>query len=72
MTQYLNRGNDSNIVAYETGADYIKVQFSSGRPYTYSYQSAGASNVEHMKKLAATGVGLNSFIMRNVKDCYEQ
>jgi len=70
MRRYSNFGGNSNIESYTYGADYITVQFSTGRPYTYTHQSAGHGNVEHMKRLADSGSGLNSFIMRNVKNCY--
>lgn len=70
MERYANLGNDSNVVAYEFGPDWIRVQFSSGSPYTYSHGSAGAANVEHMKQLASAGRGLNSFINRCVRNLY--
>jgi len=72
MNRYGNRGGNSNVLYYDYGADYIVVQFSTGSPYTYSYASAGKGNVEHMKSLADSGVGLNSFIMRNVRKLYER
>jgi len=70
MERYKNLGGDSGISAYEIGNDSITVQFSSGSVYLYTYQSAGRDNIEHMKKLAITGEGLNSFIMRNVRKAY--
>lgn len=70
METYKNLDGDSGVVAYETGPDSITVQFRDGSVYLYNYQSAGKDNVEHMKKLAATGNGLNSFIMRNVRKAY--
>lgn len=70
LQHYLNFGGNSNVLSYEYGNTYITVQFSSGHPYTYSYESAGRENVETMKKLADQGQGLNSFIMRNVKTLY--
>jgi len=72
MKTYANRGGNSNVRYYDYGTDYIKVQFSSGNPYTYSHASAGAKNVEHMKYLANSGIGLNAFIMRKVKTLYEK
>jgi len=53
-----------------TGIIYITIQFGSGKPYTYSYESAGKANIETMKQLADSGRGLNSFVMRNVKKLY--
>lgn len=71
MTKYLDLDNDSNVEAYEILSDRIKVKFrNTTKIYTYSYQSAGKENVEHMKKLAQNGDGLNSFINLNVKFKY--
>ena len=66
MKRYRNLGGDSGIVAYEDGADFIRVQFSDGSIYLYNYTTPGANDVEHMKQLAETGQGLNSFISRVV------
>ena len=70
MERYKNRGGDSGIVAYEIGSDSIAVMFSDGSIYLYTYQSAGSANIEHMKRLAIAGEGLNSFISRCVKKSY--
>ena len=70
MQPYANLGGGSNAVGYEIGVDWIRVLFGDGSIYRYTYQSAGASNIEHMKQLAAAGQGLNSFIMRVVKYRY--
>lgn len=70
MERYANLGGDSNVVGYEIGNDFIKVQFSDGSIYLYTYASAGASNIEQMKKLARNGQGLNAFIIRNVRYKY--
>ena len=53
MQRYRNLAGDAGVVAYETGIDFIRVQFTDGDTYLYTYQSAGASNIEHMKELAA-------------------
>lgn len=70
MRIYKDIDGDSGVSAYEYGNDFIKVQFSSGAVYTYSYQSAGASNIEQMKKLADAGDGLNAFINTQVRKLY--
>ncbi len=70
MTIYKNLGGNSNVVAYEIGQDYIKVQFGDGSIYLYTYMSTGRSNVEKMKALAVKGVGLNSFIGRYIRKKY--
>lgn len=71
MQRYANFGGESSIYGYEIEPTRIRVMFSDGSVYSYSYTSAGISNVERMKQLAKSGYGLNSFIMRNVRNCYE-
>jgi hypothetical protein len=70
MTKYSNSGQDSGISAYEIQGDGIIVQFSSGVKYLYTYMSAGVLNIEEMKKLALSGEGLNSYIMKNTRTLY--
>ena len=70
MKRYRNRGGDSGVVAYEIGSDSITVMFSDGSIYLYTYQSAGSANIEHLKRLAIDGEGLNSFINRCVRKDY--
>ena len=72
MERYKNVGGDSGVTGYEIGSDYIRVQFSDGSVYLYTYASAGSNNIEQMKKLATAGRGLNSFINRNVRKSYER
>lgn len=72
MQIYKNAGGNSGIRAYDIGGDYIDVKFSTGRVYRYSYGRAGKENVEEMKRLAMQGYGLNSYIMRNVKNDYDR
>lgn len=70
METYKNLSGVSGVVGYEIGQAEIKVQFRDRATYLYTYQSAGPGNVEHMKQLAETGRGLNSFIGRVVKNDY--
>ena len=70
MEPYKNLGGASAVVAYEMGNDFIKVQFRDGWIYTYTHESTGQGNVEHMKTLASAGSGLNSFISTVVKEQY--
>ncbi len=70
MEPYKNLGGYSAVVAYEMGNDFIKVQFHDGWSYTYTDESAGRENVEHMKALASAGRGLNGFISSVVKGGY--
>jgi hypothetical protein len=70
MERYKNLGGDSGVVGYEIGQDFIRVQFSDGSIYLYTYASAGSQNIEHMKQLARIGQGLNSFINKTVRKAY--
>jgi hypothetical protein len=67
MQSYRDWDNDSGIVAYEIGEDFIIVQFRSGREtfYKYSCGSAGFQHVNEMKRLAQQGDGLNAYIIDN-------
>ncbi|MBF0229185.1 MAG: hypothetical protein HQK63_06280 [Desulfamplus sp.] len=71
MQKYADINGDSGVYGFEIQTSAITVWFKgTQRPYTYSYQSAGQSNVEEMKRLALSGNGLNAFINRNVKFDY--
>jgi hypothetical protein len=70
MQRYRHPTGDTGVVAYEAGPDFIRVQFAGGEIYLYTYESAGAPHVEHMKELAARGEGLSTFISRTVKKRY--
>lgn len=70
MLLYKHVLKNTGVVAYETGEDYIKVAFRDGTVYLYNYTSAGRHNVEQMKKLAAAGKGLTTFINQTVKKHY--
>lgn len=72
MERYSNFGGDSGVVGYESGDDYIRVQFSDGSVYLYTYNATGEAWVEHMKQLADNGQGLNEFINRTVKKSFER
>lgn len=67
MQTYKDWDNDSGILAYEIGSDYIIVQFKKGRDlfYKYTYGSAVISHISEMKRLAQIGDGLNEYIVRN-------
>lgn len=68
MEFYKNLSGDSGVAAYEITNDSIKVGFKDGCVYLYTYQSAGSANIERMKSLAISGQGLNSFIIKSVKN----
>jgi hypothetical protein len=70
LERYPNLSGNSGVVAYQAEADSITVKFAEGWLYLYTYESAGADNVDHMKKLAARGQGLSAFISAVVRDKY--
>lgn len=70
MQRYKNLGGNSGVRYYEVGDDFIKVQFSDGKTYIYTNQTAGAEKIKMMKILAEIGQGLNSFIMKNARTAY--
>jgi hypothetical protein len=72
VERYANRSGNSGVVAYEIESESIIVKFVDGWLYSYTYQSAGADNVEHMKQLAARGQGLSAFISTTVRNNYAQ
>ncbi len=67
MQPYKNLGGDSGILSYEIGPDSITVKFKDGWFYLYTDVSTGNSEVETMKRLAAEGRGLNSYISTTIK-----
>ena len=70
MEQYQNLAGNSGVATYESGLDFIRVQFTNGETYLYTYDSAGADAVERMKTLAEQGRGLSTFISRTVKGAF--
>lgn len=72
MERYKNLGCDSNVVAYQVGADSITVQFNDGSIYVYTSRSAGVANLAELQRLAQAGQGLNSYINRYVRKGYAQ
>lgn len=71
MIKYDNKGGDSGILGYEVQEKSIIVYFPRGSKYLYTYDSAGADNIEKMKLLAINGEGLNSFINKYVRQSFE-
>lgn len=62
MQRYKNFSGTSGVRAFEIGPDYIVLTYKTGKPYIYTYESAGKENVEEMKRLALKGSHLNKFI----------
>ena len=70
MQVYRDINGDSSIAAYEIGPDFIRVVFTTGAVYLYTYASAGRQNIETMKQLAASGDGLDAYIDQRVRRAY--
>ena len=55
----------SGVTGYETGKNFITVEFTDGSVYQYTYVTAGTANVEKMKELAQANEGLSAFITQH-------
>ncbi len=64
---YKNLNGSSMVAAYETGRDFIKVELRDGSIVKFSFRSAGFFRVRAMKKLAAEGQGLGTFILQKCR-----
>ena len=73
FVKYRDINGDSNIDCYEIGIDYIAIKFNnSSKIYRYSCYRAGKTHVENMKKYAAKGNGLNSYINLHCRSLYDK
>ena len=70
MERYQNLSGNSDVRYFEIGADSITIQYKDKSVYIYNNASAGAEHIKNMKKLAAAGRGLNTYIMLNVRKKY--
>jgi hypothetical protein len=71
METYRNLGGRSGVVAFDLGTDSITIEYANGGVYLYTNSSAGAANIEQMKKLARQGSGLNTFINQQIREKYQ-
>ena len=72
MERYADKSGSSGVLAYETGADYIKVRFKANTAvYKYTYRLPGRRHVEKMKALAKSGKGLSTYISQFIRTGYE-
>ena len=72
MQRYANKGRDSGVTYFEITADSITVQFKGGMNYVYDSYRPGSGTVAHLKALALSGHGLNSYISSVVKSNYSR
>lgn len=70
LVPYKDLGGNSGVLGYEAGSDFIRVKFYYSDVYTYTYAHTGKKHVEEMKRLAAKGKGLATYISRFVRDDY--
>jgi len=70
LEKYRDLSRDSEVWGFEYGPDSITIQFKDKSVYLYNYASAGPEHIKNMKKLAAAGRGLHSYILLNVKTKY--
>lgn len=70
MQLYANLNGNSGVSRFESGENYIIVEFTTGAIYTYTYLSAGKERIEMMKSLALSGKGLNSYINKYARKLY--
>jgi hypothetical protein len=70
MQRYKNVQGSSGVVAFELRPRSVVVQFQDGYKYEYTSESAGASTIAEMKKLALSGRGLSTFISQRVRERY--
>ena len=55
-------GGSSNVRAYESGPDWIVVQFADGSEYTSTTRRAGSDNIARLKELARYGRELKPIV----------
>ncbi len=70
MESYADTNGNSSVARYQSGLDYIIVEFKANKYsgtmyYRYTYTSAGQTSIEEMKRLAQHGSGLSSYINTN-------
>jgi hypothetical protein len=70
MERYKNFSGKSGVRAYQIREHSIVIEFEGNGKYLYSYDRPGREHVEEMKKLAIEGLGLSTYISRNVKNKY--
>ena len=73
MTPYQNLSGRSGVSEFTIGPDFIKIRFiSKSDVYVYDASKPGANHVGNMKKLAAEGRGLATYVSKNIRKRYAQ
>ncbi|HEX9980376.1 MAG TPA: hypothetical protein VGB50_07410 [Flavobacterium sp.] len=72
MKTYKNKSGGSGIKGYENLSDGIRVEFTDGSLYLYNYATNGQRKIEDMKALAENGIGLTTYINKNIRDNFAE
>jgi len=72
LLRYEDRNGDSGVLAYQSGPNFIIVEFKSGGGYRYDYTTPGRRHVEAMKKLPESGDGLATYINQHIREHYAE
>ena len=64
--RYGDISGGSGIREYEIGDDFIRVWFADGKGYEYNFIKPGQPHIDEMKRLAAQGRGLTTYISKHV------
>lgn len=67
---YGNHAGNSGVRYYALGPASIRIWFMDGGSYEYDHRRPGRAHVEAMKRLAAEGRGLATYINRHVRESY--
>jgi hypothetical protein len=70
MRPYGRPDQDQGVVAYDLGADFIRIEFVDGSIYRYDASRPGVEHVDRMKALAEAGRGLTTYINQHVRENY--
>jgi hypothetical protein len=72
LKPYLSRREKSGVSAYLDGGDFIIVEFRHEHAYLYNQTEPGRKHVRIMKRLAAAGRDLTTYINQHVRTNYAQ
>lgn len=70
MQHYKAISRDTGVYSFESGKNYIDVQFRDGSVYRYDHVVTGKDHIEKMKRLAVKGKGLTTYINQHVRNRY--
>lgn len=70
MIPYGNKSGDAGVTAYEERASGIVLEFADGSRYLYDHVTPGRRHVAAMKRLAAAGEGLTTYVNQHVGAAY--